>query len=81
MKVRPEDATASDRDPSAEYVVDTTGAGDSYIGGFITAALLGWSPELCMLLATAVVAEKLQHVGSRKGLPTSQKLVDKLSGL
>ena len=79
MKIQPDDPLK--KDPNAEYIVDTTGAGDSYIGGFIASSLFGWSPEMCMLLGTAVVAEKLQNVGSRKGLPTSDMLVDKLLSL
>lgn len=44
-------------------VKDATGAGDAYWGGFLTALLDGMPPERCARFATAVVAQKLQHVG------------------
>ena len=83
MNTRSSDKEQSDSTSSGGdcYVVDTTGAGDSYIGGFLTATALGCSQETAMLLGTSVAAEKLQSLGSRKGLPTSEKLLNKLLNL
>lgn len=44
-------------------VKDATGAGDAYWGGFLTALLDGMPLERCARIASAVVAQKLQHVG------------------
>lgn len=44
-------------------VVDATGAGDAFWGGFLTAWLDRLAPEQCVRVANAVVAQKLQHIG------------------
>lgn len=44
-------------------VVDATGAGDAFWGGFLTAWNDGMAPAQCVHVANAVVAQKLQQVG------------------
>jgi ribokinase len=51
-------------------VVDTTGAGDSYHGGFIYGLLQGWDLAKVMTFASAVAAMDCTRVGGRAGLPT-----------
>ena len=51
-------------------VSDTTGAGDSYHGGFIYGLLQGWGLKKVMAFASAVAAMDCMRVGGRAGLPT-----------
>jgi len=51
-------------------VVDTTGAGDVYHGGYIYGLLRGWDMRACMRFASAVSALKCRAVGARAGIPT-----------
>jgi len=44
-------------------VVDATGAGDAFWGGFLTAWIDGMAPVQCVHVANAVVGQKLQQVG------------------
>jgi len=56
--------------------VDTTGAGDSFVAGFLAGLLRGWEPERSARLACAVAALNIQKVGATAGMPTSAE-VDK----
>lgn len=60
---------------SGLQVVDTTGAGDVFHGGYITAWLLGQSPEECARFASAVSYIKCTRLGGRAGIPT-REMVD-----
>jgi len=51
-------------------VVDTTGAGDSFVAGFLTGLLRGWDPERSARLACAAAALNIQKVGATAGMPT-----------
>jgi sugar/nucleoside kinase (ribokinase family) len=51
-------------------VVDTTGAGDSFVAGFLAGLLRGWAPERCARLACAAAALNIQKVGATAGMPT-----------
>jgi sugar/nucleoside kinase (ribokinase family) len=44
--------------------VDTTGAGDSFAGGFLYGLALGWEPERCARLGAAVAALTVAQVGA-----------------
>ena len=52
--------------------VDTTGAGDAYLGAIAYAHLHDWPLPKMMKFATFIAAEKCQRLGGRKGLPTQQ---------
>ena len=57
-------------------VRDTTGAGDTFHGAYLYAYLQGWVPERCLVFASAAAALKCTQVGGRKGLPTSEKVLE-----
>jgi sugar/nucleoside kinase (ribokinase family) len=51
-------------------VVDTTGAGDCFVAGFLAALLGGASYQQAGLLANAVAALTVQRVGGVSGAPS-----------
>ncbi|KAG2448408.1 hypothetical protein HYH02_006300 [Chlamydomonas schloesseri] len=53
-----------------EAVVDTTGAGDSFIGSILYGLCTGMSLPGCMRLGAVVAAAKCTQLGARPGLPT-----------
>jgi len=55
-------------------VVDTTGAGDAFHGGFAWALTQGRGQAECARIAAAVAALKCQRLGARSGLPTLAEL-------
>ena len=59
-------------------IVDTTGAGDSFIGGYLMARLLSSSASFCVHFASWVAGQKLQGSGARSSLPTGNDLDRKL---
>jgi len=52
-----------------DKVVDTTGCGDVFHGGYIYALLQGWGMKRSMEFASACAALKCRAVGGRKGAP------------
>ena len=50
-------------------VVDTTGAGDCFMGGFLTAYLKGWPVRECALFGSAVSAFGISAIGSSTAVP------------
>lgn len=50
-------------------VVDTTGAGDAFIAGFIYGYIKDWNIKRCLDFASKLSAKKCQEIGCRKGLP------------
>ena len=50
--------------------VDTTGAGDSFVAGFLTGVRKGWDVKSCAELACAVAAMNIRTVGATAGIPT-----------
>jgi sugar/nucleoside kinase (ribokinase family) len=61
-------------------VVDTTGAGDSFVAGFLAGLLRGWEPERSARLACAAAALNIQRVGATAGMPTIEEATDFLKG-
>ena len=61
-------------------IVDTTGAGDAFIGGYIMARLASKSVPFCMDFASWVGGQKVQGPGARSALPKGAA-VDELLGL
>lgn len=56
-------------------VVDTTGCGDAFHGGFLYGELEGWDLKSKLLFATAYASFKATRLGGRKGLPTKKEMV------
>ncbi len=54
-------------------VVDTTGAGDSFVAGFLTGVLKGWDMRTCAAFACAVAAMNIRAVGATAGIPTFEE--------
>lgn len=55
-------------------VVDTTGAGDAFVSGMLTALGRGASPEECMIFATACSAHVIQAVGATTGMKSYEEI-------
>jgi sugar/nucleoside kinase (ribokinase family) len=49
--------------------VDTTGAGDSFVGGFIRGTLEGWNPETAACFGSCVASFNVTKVGATGGVP------------
>jgi hypothetical protein len=62
----------------SEDIVDPTGAGDAFIGGFIAGLVSNYEIVDCVRLATLVASEKLKCIGARTCLPTISQLQDQL---
>jgi len=54
-------------------VVDTTGAGDCFCGGFLAALSRGWAAPEAARFACAVAAHSIQHIGGAEGLAGFQQ--------
>jgi len=61
-------------------VVDTTGAGDAFHGGFIYAMLQGWGVPRAAVFANAVAALNCRTLGGRRGLPGLEEVVAVVEG-
>ena len=62
----------------ARPIVDSTGAGDSFIGGFITGLLHGLCERESLKLASIVASQNLRGAGARTQLPTSKVVAEVL---
>ena len=51
-------------------VVDTTGAGDCFVAGFLTGLGKKWSLKQCALFASAVASGCIGQIGATTGVPT-----------
>jgi sugar/nucleoside kinase (ribokinase family) len=49
--------------------LDTTGAGDSFVGGFIRARLEGWDFQTAAVFASCVASHNVTRVGATEGVP------------
>jgi sugar/nucleoside kinase (ribokinase family) len=49
--------------------LDTTGAGDSFVGGFIRGLTEGWKPETAAVFANAVAGFNITRLGATGGVP------------
>lgn len=54
----------------AVKAVDTTGAGDAFVGGFATLLALGFSPFHAAQRACAIAAYSVQRTGTQKSFPS-----------
>lgn len=57
-------------------VVDTTGAGDVFHGGYIYGLLQGWNVKDVVRFATAFAALKCGKLGGRAGIPTMEEVLN-----
>jgi sugar/nucleoside kinase (ribokinase family) len=60
---------------SGHKIVDTTGAGDVFHGGFLYAHSQGWDTKTCARFASAVSYINCTSLGGRAGIP-NRKVVD-----
>ena len=60
-------------------VVDTTGAGDVFHGGFIYGLLQGWDLADIIRFASAAAAIKCGHMGGREGVPSLSQVEEFLA--
>lgn len=56
--------------------VDTTGAGDNFMAGFMCAILDGKDLEDCCRFATATAAVSIQAIGANTGVKSKQQVLD-----
>ncbi|PNH04108.1 Ribokinase [Tetrabaena socialis] len=63
-----------------EAVVDTTGAGDSFIGSCLYGLCTGLPLHATLRLAAVVAACKCTELGARQGLPERAQLAAELLG-
>jgi sugar/nucleoside kinase (ribokinase family) len=59
--------------------VDTTGAGDSFVGGFVHALMEGFPPDQALHFASACAALSIQEVGAGAGLKSLEQVQEFLS--
>jgi ribokinase len=52
------------------FIVDTTGAGDVFHGGYIHGLLNGWPPKRCAEFANAAAFLSCGSIGARAGIPS-----------
>ncbi len=61
-------------------VVDTVGAGDAFVAGFLSGRLRGWATGGCLQLANACGACAVTVQGDVKGLPMAGEALALLRG-
>ncbi|MDR0654887.1 MAG: carbohydrate kinase family protein [Treponema sp.] len=57
-------------------VVDTTGAGDSFVAGILTGLVRGWNIHKAVDFASAVSAFCIQKLGATTGIPSSETVLE-----
>ena len=60
-------------------IVDTTGAGDVFHGGYIHGLLNGWPPEKCSEFANAAAFLSCGSIGARAGIPSLRQVMSLIS--
>ncbi len=63
---------------SIDPVVDTTGAGDAFCGGFLFAVLNGLTPVDACLVGSAAAAHTIARYGAHESPPTRKDIIDLL---
>lgn len=75
-----EDGSFADKEGYSVEVVDTVGAGDAFVAGFLSGRLRGWKTEECLGLANVCGASAVTVPGNMKGLPTADEALALLRG-
>jgi len=57
-------------------VVDTTGAGDSFVAGFLSRYIKGQSVYDCTVFAIAVATHCISEVGATTGIPDEKTIIE-----
>jgi sugar/nucleoside kinase (ribokinase family) len=57
-------------------VVDTTGAGDNFVAGFLTGVIKGWDFKKCGIFGNATGSVSVQKVGAISGVSSLEQVVD-----
>ncbi len=65
--------------PFKVNAIDTTGAGDNFTGGFMTAVLKGFSLRECARFANATGAISVQSIGTTTAIQNFQQVMDFLA--
>ena len=60
-------------------VVDTTGCGDAFHGGFLHAHARGWNVRESAMFASAVAAQNATAPGGRGNLPTLEEVLERIA--
>ena len=68
------------RELSPVEVVDTVGAGDAFVAGFLSGRLRGWDTGDSLQLANACGACAVTVQGDVKGLPTEEEALGLVRG-
>jgi ribokinase len=61
------------------FIVDTTGAGDVFHGGYIHGLLNGWPAERCAAYANAAAFLTCGAIGARAGIPPLKQVMSLLA--
>ena len=61
--------------------VDTTGAGDNFVGAFLYARTRGWDIERCARFANAAGSIAVEHVGANSAIRSERQVLDRMEGL
>jgi sugar/nucleoside kinase (ribokinase family) len=57
-------------------VVDTTGAGDSFVAGFISGLIRGESLRRCTMIGAATASIAIQSIGATTGVTSFEQVMD-----
>lgn len=63
------------------HCVDTTGAGDNFVGAFLYAKTRGWDIEKCARFANAAGSIAVEHPGANGAIRSAEQVVARMNGL
>lgn len=75
-----DDAGATQEDAYPVEAVDTVGAGDAFVAGFLSGRLRGWDAGGCLRLANACGACAVTVPGDVEGMPTEEEALSLVHG-
>ena len=67
-------------EPFKTKAVDTTGAGDNFVAGFLTGLVKGWSLRECGVFANAVGSLSVRYVGPSNGVRSMEQVLSYMDG-